>query len=137
MTVQDTPRIAGMARHDTTPAASAKTASAKTLSAKTLSSKTLSAAAGRVLGPCHQTTRAAMRHMADAGSNPHRGAGCEIAARKTPSSSRRTPGPIPRCPLNRTPAAETANQRRWLWVPAFAGTTSWFSNVGKGAQACL
>src|SRR5882724_10515811 len=44
--------------------------------------------------------------------------GCEGDARKTPSSSRRTPGPIPRCSINRAPAAETDNQRRWLWVPA-------------------
>ena len=59
----------------------------------------------------------------------------DVAAEKTPSSPRRTPGPIPRCPINRAPAAETGNQRRWLWVPAFAGTTSWFGNVGKGALA--
>src|SRR5216683_341314 len=55
-----------------------------------------SARAVSSLGPCHQTTRAAIRHMADAASNEHRGVGCEGAARKTPSSSRRTPGPIPR-----------------------------------------
>src|SRR5712691_10826433 len=60
-----------------------------------------SARAVSSLGPCHQTTRAAIRHMADAASNPHRGVGCEGAARKTPSSSRRTPGPKPRCSINK------------------------------------
>src|SRR5882672_3310240 len=65
-----------------------------------------SARAVSSLGPCHQTTRAAIRHMADAASNQHRGVGCEGAARKTPSSSRRTPGPKPRCSINKAPAAE-------------------------------
>src|SRR2546423_1827278 len=51
----------------------------------------------------------------------------EIAnAYSLPTSSRRTPGPIRRggiC-LKRWLTACLNNDRRWLWVPAFAGTTS-------------
>ena len=41
------------------------------------------------------------------------------------TSSLRTQGPIPRCALDwtRWMTRSSRNQSRWLWVPAFAGTT--------------
>ena len=68
----------------------------------------------------------------------------------TPSTRRPglEPGPIPRDVAMKNPVADTCsnNGRRWLWVPAFAGTTcGWFDlPVGqsprfhrKPVQPCL
>src|SRR5205085_2841968 len=51
------------------------------------------------------------------------------AGQNTPPSSRRTPGPIPSVVVMRKMRATCGNNspnhnHRWLWVPAFAGTTN-------------
>src|SRR6266481_159562 len=114
----------------------AKSLSFKTLAAKTLSSKTPAAEAARARGPCHHSgrvikrpaPRSAIWRMQLRTSTEELAAKVPLGKRHRRPGERRDPNRV--APSIRHRRQRLANWRRWLWIPAFAGTTSGFVVTG-------